>query len=114
MAQVASRGRVRAADQLHLHPVMVVGVDVAQQDRRPVDGIDDDVDLAVVEEVAEGRAASGDDIGEPGADDRLDVLEDALLWLLAGHIVEEQRALGPACAPVVLVHLRVDVAVDLE
>ena len=105
----------------------MIGIDILQQHRRPVDGVDDHVDLAVVEQVAESRAASGDHHRQPGALDRLDVLKSALL---AGgrvlgpgpgggngrqrNVMEQQRPLGERGAPVVLVHLRVDVAVGRE
>ena len=105
MAQVASRGLFRPADQLHLHPVVMVGVDVAEQHRRAVDGVDDHIDLAVVEEVAKGRSASGNDDRKPGAFHRRNVFEPPLLAACGGDVMEQQRPLGKGGAPVVLVDL---------
>src|SRR6266567_2074827 len=48
----------RAADQVEFRPVMMVGIDVTEQNRRTVDGADDGVDLAIVEEIAKGCTAS--------------------------------------------------------
>ena len=47
-----------APDEFQLHPVMAIGVDVLQQNRRTIDGADDHVNPAVVEQVSERRAAS--------------------------------------------------------
>ena len=118
MAQVASRGlfgrwQVDTADKLHLHPVMMIGIHVAQQHRRSVDGIDDHIDFAVVEQVAEGRAARGDHDCQPGALHRRDVLEFPVLRSV-GHVVKQQRPLRTGRAPVVLIHLRIDVAVHFK
>ena len=44
----------RTADQLHLNPVVLVWINVPQQHRRTDVGIDNHVDHAVVEQVAEG------------------------------------------------------------
>ena len=93
---------------------MMVRIHVAQQHGRAVDGVDDHVDLAVVEQVAKGRAARRDDVGQAGALDRRNVLEFPLLSACVRHVVKQQRPLGKGGAPVVLVHLRVDVAVDHE
>ncbi len=107
-------GTLAVADQLHLDPVVLVGIHVAQQDRRTVDGIDDDVDFAVVEQVAEGRAAGGDNVGEAGSLDGLDVFKFAVFAVDVGDVMEEQGALGEGGSPVVLVHLGIHVAVDFE
>ena len=98
---------LRATHQLELDPVMMVVVHIAQQDGRPVHHIDHDIDLAVVEEVAESAAASGDDVGKPGAFDRRHVLK-----LLPLQVPKEQRTLRKARAPIVLVYLRIDMAID--
>ena len=81
---------------------------VAEEGWRAVHVVDDDVDAAVVEEVAEGHAAGDGEFGEAAAFDGRDELE------LAADVVEELGALGPGGAPVLLVDGGVDVAVDDE
>lgn len=64
-----------AAGELELDPVVVVGIDVAEEDGVSVHDVDDGVDFAVVEEISDGHAASGNDVGEAGAFDGGDVLK---------------------------------------
>ena len=54
-----------SADQLHLHPMMMIGIHIAQQHRRAVDWIDHNVDLAIVEQVAECRSTRRNHIRQP-------------------------------------------------
>src|SRR5208282_1260819 len=84
-----------AADELEFDPMVAVGVDVAEEHRRSVKRVDDDIDLAVVEEVAKGCAPAGRDDGEAGALDRRNKFE-----LFPPEVAIKQRALGKACAPV--------------
>ena len=87
----------------------MVGVDVAEQ-AGVVHVADDDIDLAVVEQVAECCSTAYADSGESCAFDCRDELE-----LSVGEVVEEQRALGVCGAPVgVFVGLGINVAVGDE
>ena len=70
--------------------------------------VDDDVNVAVVEEVSEGHTTRG---GELGKTCPLDCGDKGQLACVA---MEEQSALFPGCAPVLRVDLRIDVAVDHE
>ncbi len=60
-----------------------------------VDVVDDDVDIAVVEEIAEGGAAAESTTAKPGTLPRAERLE-----LLALQVVKEQRPLSVGRAPV--------------
>ena len=55
-----------SANQRKAYPVVFVGIHIAKQDGCMVDAVDDNVDLAVIEQITEGRSASRDDIGKPG------------------------------------------------
>ena len=68
--------------------------DVAEERGRGVHVIDDDVDLAVIEEVAVGHAARDGDLRKASAFDGGNERELAVL------VVEEQRTLRPGGAPV--------------
>src|ERR1700728_1823616 len=57
----------RAAHKLQLDPMVMIGIYVPQQRRGPVDRIDDDVDFAIIEQVAKSRASPGKHIGKSGA-----------------------------------------------
>src|SRR5580698_2367819 len=87
--------------------MVFIGIYVAEQDGRGVEGVDHDVDLSVVEEVSEGGATTGRHHGEAGVLYGRDELE-----LFAFHVAIEKRALGEGGAPVVFIDSRVDVAVD--
>ena len=76
-----------------------VGVYVAEQDRGVVDAVDDDADLAIVKKIAKRRSAPGNDIGQSGALDRWN--DGELLPLI--EVMEQQRTLGEARAPVIVV-----------
>lgn len=45
---------LRSPNQLHFHPMVLVWIHIPQQHGRPDVGIDDYVDLAVVEKITEG------------------------------------------------------------
>src|ERR1035437_10174134 len=90
--------------------MMVVRANIAQQHRNAVHVIDNDADLAVVENITKGRAAPNADHGKPGSFDRRNQFELAIL-----QIVVEQRALGITGPPLgVFIHLRINVAIDDE
>jgi hypothetical protein len=89
--------------------VVVVGIHIAEEHRRPVDGAYDDIDLAVVEEIAKGRAATRNHIREAGPGHGRNVFEFAIF-----EIVEQQRPLRIAGAPVMIARVWIDMAVDLE
>src|SRR6185369_190239 len=71
-----------------------------------IDDVDDGVELAIVEEIADGKAMSGDDARQSGAFDRGNLIE-----LFACHIAQEQRPLSVARSPRHLVDERIHVAV---
>src|SRR5579872_5196013 len=103
-------GAFGAADELHLDPMMMVGIHVAQQHRTAVRTVDDHVDLAVVEEVPKCRAATDGDGGESCSLGRGHKFEFAV-----SGIVKEQRALRIALSPFrMLIDLGINVAVDDE
>ncbi len=85
--------------------MMVVGIDIAQQYRRAVDGVDDDIHLAIVEQIAKCGSARGDHDGETCSCDRRNVFKFASLAALVGYVMEKQRSFGEGGAPVVLVQL---------
>ena len=85
----------RTADQLQTDPVVVVVIDVAEQHRRVVHAVDDHIDLAVVEEIAECRAAGGNYVGEASA---LDRGHDFKL-LAVIEVMEQQRRVRPRRCP---------------
>ena len=96
---------LRTAGELEGDPVIALPGHVAQQCRRGVKIVDDDVDATVVEEIAEGHAAAGRQLGKTGAFDGRNELE------LPFHVVDEEWPLLPGGAPGLLIHDRVDVAV---
>src|SRR5262249_10030040 len=86
--------------------VRVLGL-VAQEHGWAFQVVDDHVDLAAIEEVAEGGAAAGDGLGQAAAGGGRHYVE-----VRAVAVVEEQHTLRPGGPPVGLVHSPVDVAVD--
>src|SRR5882762_8207478 len=80
---------------------------VAQQCRRRVNVVDDHVDVAIVEEVAESRAAAGDHVCQAAASGRWHFNK-----FCAVNVSEELRTLSPSCSPVLEIHFGIDVAVD--
>ena len=86
---------------------MTVRIDVLQEDRRPIDGADDDIDFSVVEQIAEGCPATRCRRCKPRSLDRRYVLEFPIM-----RVSIKQGPLSKGGAPVVLVHLGIDVAVD--
>ena len=73
------------ADRANRNPVIPVAPIVPQQGGRIVLIIDDDVQIAVVVEIAERNPASGAAQLEPGTGDRSDVFEDGV----AGVVVKQ-------------------------
>ena len=94
------------SDQLQCDPVVGVVDDVAKKSRGRVEVVEDDVDVAVVEEVAKSGAARADDGSETAAGGRRDFLKFG-----AVEIAKKLRTLGPGCAPIALVSDGINVAV---
>ena len=65
MAPTASRGLLWPPDELQLHPVVVVWIYISKQRWNPVHVVDDDIDLAVVEEVSKCGSTANADNGKP-------------------------------------------------
>ena len=74
-AGCVARAPCRLPDELEFEPVVVIGIDVAEEDGVAVHDADDGVDFAIVEEITDGHAAAGNDVGEAGAFDGGDVLK---------------------------------------
>src|SRR5262249_3878885 len=102
-------GAFRAADEFQREPVITVADDIAEECGGRIDVVEDDVNVAVVEDVAEGGATGGDDVSESRGRGGGDLLE-----FFAVEIAEKQRALRPSGAPVGFVSDGVDVAVGDE
>src|SRR5271170_4431576 len=60
---------LRPADELEFYPVVMIGIHVAKKYRCVIDIVDDHVDLAVVEQIAESGSAADRHDGEAGAFD---------------------------------------------
>src|SRR5260370_21462858 len=89
---------------------MVSGLSyVAEEGGRGGDIVEDYVDMAIVEKVAEGCPAGAENGGEAAARGGGDLLE-----FLAVEIAEKQRPLGVGGAPVGLVSNGIDVVVGDE
>ena len=67
--------RCSAASELEFDPVVVVGVDVAEENWVAVHHVDDGVNLSVVEEITDSHAAACNDGCEASAFDGGDVLK---------------------------------------
>src|ERR1017187_542512 len=85
---------------------MMIRIDVLQQYRRSIHRIDHHVNLAVIEEIAKGRAASPREHRETRPLDGRHVIKLAFVG-----VVEEERALSVCGSPIMVVNLRIDVAV---
>ena len=92
--------------KLQFHPMVMIGIDVLQQYWGSIHGVDDHIDLAVVEEIAERRSASPGHHRETGPFYRRYIVKLALVV-----VVEQQRALGVGRSPIMIVNLGIDVAV---
>ncbi len=102
-------GTFGAADELQGDPVVVVLYDVAQEGGWRVHVINDDVNVAVVEEIAEGGAAGGNHGGKAAAGGGWDLAKLATV-----EVAEELGTLRPGGSPVEAVYADVDVAVGDE
>ena len=102
-------GALGTPDQFQGEPVVGILDHVPKQGRRRVHIIEDNVDVAVVEEIAESSAASRNDGGEAAACGGRNFLE-----FCAVKIAKKLRALGPGGAPFCVVGDGVDVAVGNE
>ena len=92
---------LRSSHELELQPVILVGRYIAQQHGVAIHHVDDNIQFAVVKQVANSEAAAGDDVGQARSRDGGHRLE-----LLALDVVEEHRPLRPAGTPGMLVDLR--------
>src|SRR2546425_7120298 len=97
------------ADQLDLEPIVLRREIAAEKLGIIVDGIDDDVEVAVIVEIAEGAAARGDGNGDAGAGLGGDVGETAV-----AEIFVEQLLLRVAGFGLELLDFGIDVAVANE
>src|ERR1700692_1471521 len=61
-----------ASHKLELNPVILVGIHISQQDRGVIQLIDDDINLAVVEKIAERRTSLCQQKSQAGSLDRRD------------------------------------------
>ena len=86
--------------------MVLVGIDIAQQDRHIIQLVDHNIHFAVVEKIAEGRAPGFEQQGQSGALHWRNELE-----VFALEIVEEQRPLPKRRAPPAVVDLRINVSV---
>src|SRR5260370_25557408 len=80
--------------------------EVAQKRRLGIEIVQDYTDMAIIEKIAEGRAARWYYVGKTAASRRRDFLEFRSI-----QIAKELRALRPRRSPVLQIHLRVHVAV---
>src|SRR2546425_10566760 len=97
------------ADQLDLQPIVLRRQIAAEKLRIIVDGVDYDVEIAVIVEIAEGAAARGDGNGDAGAGLAGDVGEAAV-----AEIFVEQLLLRVAGFGLELLDLGIDVTVADE
>src|ERR1035441_1436115 len=93
---------------------MMIGINITEQYGRAINRVDDDINLPFVEQVAKGRSTRRNDRCQTRSLDRRNIFEFPILASSVRDVVKEQRAFGEGRAPIVLVHLRVDVAVDHE
>src|SRR5260221_14522702 len=82
---------------------------VAQQRRNRIHVIEDNIDVAIIEEVSERSASGGHDEGQAASGCRRHLLE-----LSSIQIAEKLRALGPGSAPITLINGRRDVGLSDE
>lgn len=76
-----------ASNEFQFYPVVVIWTHVAKQHRNVIYIVDDDVDLAVVEQISEGGATGRSDDRQASAFDRGYHLELSIL-----QVVKQQRA----------------------
>src|ERR1700722_16512395 len=86
--------------------MVVVCGDVTEQAGVGVESVDDNIQLAVVEEVSDGHAAANVESCECGA-----FYCGFEIEFLAVDVAEEERALRPRGSPGCVVDLRVDVPI---
>jgi len=82
---------------------------VAKQHGRGVYSVQDNIDMAVIEEVSKRRAARRNHHTQTAARCRWNFFE-----LRCVEIAEQLRPLCPGCAPVTLIHRRINVAIGKE
>src|SRR5947207_15393223 len=79
---------------------------VAQQSRRGIDVVDDYINVAIIEQIAEGCASGGNYICQAAAGCGWDFLKSR-----AVKIAEQLRTLRPCGAPILPIDARVDMSV---
>ena len=100
----------RASNEFQLYPMMMIGVHVAQQNRHAIHVVDDDADLAIVEDVSEGCAARYADSCKPRPFNRRNQLKLAVL-----QVVIKQGTLRVTLSPFrMTIDFRVYVSIDDE
>src|ERR1700746_932602 len=103
-----------SSDELNLDPMMMIGVHIAKQHGRTVYRIDHYIDLAVIEQIAEGCSTRRNDRGQPGSLHGRHVFESPTLPFRIRYVMKEQRSLSKRRPPLLLVHLRVNMPVHHE
>src|SRR5258706_6096537 len=98
-----------ASNQFEGNPVIAVFHHVTQQRRNGIHIIEDNIDVAIIEEVSERSASGGHDEGQAASGCRRHLLE-----LSAIQIAEKLRAVGPGSAPITLINCRIYVAISDE
>src|ERR1035438_3476577 len=88
---------------------MMVRLHITQQHGRAINGVDDDVDFSIVEEISNSRSPRWNQTGKPRSHDRRNVFKLAIT-----SVMKEQRPLGITRAPVMVACVRIDVPVDLK
>src|SRR5258707_15622191 len=81
-----------SSDELNLDPVMMIGVHIAKQHGRPVNRIDHNIDLAVIEQIAKCCSACRNDRRQPGSLNGRHVFEPSTLPFWIRYVVKEQRS----------------------
>src|SRR2546426_1541104 len=95
-----------SANQFESDPVVAVLYDIPEERWRRIHIIQDNIDAAIVEKVPKSRAPCGYYVGQAASRGRRNFLKLGPI-----EIAEQLWPLGPGCAPVALVHRRVNVAI---
>jgi len=98
-----------AADQFQSNPVVVILDDVAEQCGCGINIVYHNVDMAIIEEISESRAAGRDYASQTAAGRRRHFGK-----LCSIQVSKQLGALCPSCTPVLPIDARIDVAVRHE
>src|SRR5439155_7428888 len=93
------------ANEFEPDPVIAVLDHVAQQRRRRINIVKNNIDVTVIEEISESCAASRHHVGQSAAGSGRNLLKSAVL------ITKKLRSLGPGCSPILLIHSRVNMPI---